>query len=77
ALTRIGALYRVEQQIREQGLEGEPKRDYRSRHAGPIAEAFFGWCHQQRQRMDLLNSDPLAKALVYAENHQAQLKVYL
>ncbi|WP_226859586.1 IS66 family transposase, partial [Acidithiobacillus caldus] len=35
------------------------------------------WCHQQRQRMDLLNSDPLAKALVYAENHQAQLKVYL
>lgn len=77
ALILIGELYRIEQQIREQGLEGEQKLDCRSRHAGPIAEAFFGWCHQQRQRMDLLNTDPLAKALVYAENHQAQLKVYL
>ncbi len=27
--------------------------------------------------LDLLNSSPLAKALVYAENHQAQLRVYL
>ena len=48
-----------------------------SRHALPIVEAFFAWCHQQRQRMDLVNTDPLAKALVYADNHQAQLKVYL
>ncbi|HHC71603.1 MAG TPA: IS66 family transposase [Thiotrichales bacterium] len=77
ALTLIGGLYRVEQQIRDKQLEGQAKLDYRSRHALPIADAFFGWCHQQRQRMDLVNSDPLAKALVYAENHQAQLKVYL
>jgi len=77
ALTLIGGLYRVEQQIREKALEDQAKLDYRSRHAAPIVDAFFGWCHQQRQRMDLVNSDPLAKALVYAENHQAQLKVYL
>ena len=77
ALTLIGGLYRVEQQIREKGLEGQAKLDYRSRHALPIAEAFFAWCHQQRQRIDLLNTDPLAKALVYADNHQEQLKVYL
>lgn len=77
ALTWIGELYRIEQQIRERGFEGEQKRDYRSRHAGPVAEAFFGWCHQQRQRMDLLNTDLLTKALIYAENHQAQLEVYL
>ncbi len=77
ALALIGGLYRVEQQIRDKQLEGQAKLDYRSRHALPIADAFFGWCHQQRQRMDLVNSDPLAKALVYAENHQAQLKVYL
>lgn len=40
-------------------------------------EAFFGWCHTQRQRLDLVNSSPLAKALLYADNHQAQLRVYL
>ena len=77
ALTLIGGLYRVEQQIREKDLEGQKKLDYRSRHALPIAEAFFAWCHQQRQRIDLVNTDPLAKALVYADNHQEQLKVYL
>ena len=42
-----------------------------------VVEAFFTWCHTQRQRMDLVNSTPLAKALVYADNHQAQLRVYL
>ena len=77
ALTLIAGLYRVERQIREKALEGQARLDYRSRHALPIADAFFAWCHKQRQRMDLVNSDPLAKALVYAENHQAQLKVYL
>jgi len=77
ALALIGGLYRVEQQIRQKGLEGQEKLDYRSHHALPIVDAFFGWCRQQRQRMDLVNSDPLAKAVTYAENHQAQLKVYL
>jgi len=77
ALTLIGGLYRVEQQIRDKQLEGPAKLEYRSRHAFPIAEAFFGWCHEQRQRLDLVNRDPLAKAITYAENHQAQLKVYL
>ncbi|WP_296781888.1 IS66 family transposase, partial [Thiolapillus sp.] len=77
ALTLIGGLYRVEQQIRDKELAGEEKLAYRCRHALPIADAFFAWCHQQRQRMDLANSDPLAKAITYAENHQEQLKVYL
>jgi len=77
AMTLIGGLYRVEQQIRDKQLEGRKKLDYRSRHAAPITDAFFAWCHEQRQRMNLVNTDPLAKALVYAENHQAQLKVYL
>ena len=73
----IGALYRVERQIRDNRLEGKAKLDYRARHAHPVVESFFGWCHQQRQRLDLVNSAPLAKALVYADNHQAQLRVYL
>ena len=77
ALALIGELYRIERQIRDKGLEGQARLDYRSRHALPIVEAFFGWCHAQRSRMDLVNTDPLAKALVYAEHHQEQLKVYL
>jgi transposase len=77
ALERIGALYRIEAQIRDRKLAGQAKLDYRARHAHPAAEAFFGWVHAQRQRIDLVNSAPLAKALVYADNHRAQLKVYL
>jgi hypothetical protein len=77
ALERIGALYRVEAQIRDQQLQGKARLDYRARHAYPAAEAFFAWCHAQRQRIDLVNSAPLAKALAYADNHRAQLQVYL
>jgi transposase len=77
ALALIGELYRIERQIRERGLADQAKLDYRSGHALPIVDAFFGWCHQQRQRPDLVNSEPLTRALVYAHNHEAQLRVYL
>jgi transposase len=77
ALTLIGALYQVEKQIRQRELNHEAKLDYRSRHAHPIVDSFFAWCHQQRQRMDIVDSEPLAKALTYADNHEDQLKVYL
>ena len=42
ALDLIGALYQVEQQIRDQKLANQAKLDYRSRHAPPIVDAFFG-----------------------------------
>jgi len=77
ALQIIGALYQVEAQIRERELTDQAKLDYRRDQALPVVDAFFGWIHTQRQRTDLVNSAPLAKALVYADNHQAQLRVYL
>jgi transposase len=77
ALELIGALYEVEQAIRDRKLAGAAKLEYRSRHALPVVNAFFGWCHDQRQRLDLVNSAPLAKALVYADGRQAPLRVYL
>ena len=77
ALELIGALYAVERQIRDMALDAEAKLAYRARHALPGVDAFFGWVHAQRQRIDLVNSAPLAKALVYADNHRAQLQVYL
>jgi hypothetical protein len=61
ALELIATLYRVEREIREQQLSGPAQLVYRSRHAHPIVEVFFGWCHAQRQRLDLLNSTSLAK----------------
>jgi transposase len=77
ALALIGALYAVEQAIRDRKLAGAAKLEYRSRHALPVVDAFFGWCHDQRQRLDLVNSAPFAKALVYADGRQAPLRVYL
>ena len=55
----------------------QAKLDYRRRHARPLVDTFFAWCHTQGQRVDLVASEPLAKALKYAENHQDQLMVYL
>ena len=77
ALEHIGGLYQIETQIRERGLEEQAKRDYRHRHSLPQVDRFFTWVQAQRQRTDLVGSDLLAKALVYADNHQAQLRVYL
>lgn len=77
ALDIIGELYRIEREIRERQLTDQAKLDYRSRQARPIVDAFFTWCYTQRQRMDLVDSEPLSKALVYADNHEDQLKVYL
>jgi hypothetical protein len=62
----IGALCRIEAEIRANSLKGRAKLEYRSRHSLAVVEAFFGWVAQQRQRLDLLPSDPFAKALVYA-----------
>lgn len=77
ALDHIGALYRIEAEIRERKLQGEAKLDFRCRHSKPRVEAFFAWCYEQRQRMDIVRSEPLAKALTYVANRQAPLSVFL
>ena len=77
ALALIGALYRIESDIRKQELEGQAKLEYRSRYSLPVVDSFFGWVHEHRQRLDLLSSDPFAKALVYAAEREASLKIFL
>jgi len=77
ALEQIGELYRIEDEIRDKQLTGQDKLQYRSQHSQGLVDQFFGWVHEQRQRIDLVNSDLLSKALNYADNHQAQLRVYL
>lgn len=77
ALNYIGQLYRIEEAIRKEALAGENKRDYRIQHSKPVADAFLAWCWEQRQRPDLVSSNPLSKALIYVDNHREQLRVYL
>ena len=77
ALELIGQLYRVEDQIRKQNLEGQQKLDWGTQHSLPIVKVIWTWCDQQRQRMDLAKSSPLLKALGYVAGRQAALEVFL
>jgi transposase len=77
ALERIGALYAIEAEIREQGLTGAAKRDYRRAQAKPAVEAFFLWAEGQLERAALLPSNPLTKALHYALERREGLSLYL
>jgi len=77
ALAYIARLYVTEQQIRDKGLTGEAKLKYRVAHSKPVVDAFMGWCHEQRQRIDLVKSNPLSKALTYTMNRVEALKVFL
>jgi transposase len=77
ALALIGELYRHERTIREKDLSGNNKLEYRSQHSLPAMEVFWAWCYEQRQRTDLVPSNPLAKALAYAWARREALKVYL
>ncbi|MCP5322323.1 MAG: IS66 family transposase [Pseudomonadales bacterium] len=77
ALAMIAALYRHEQIIREQNLDREHKLAYRTQHSEPIVDRFWHWCDDQCHRMDLLPSNPLAKAIQYAKARVTSLRVFL
>lgn len=77
ALAYIARLYVIEQQIRDKQLTGEGKLKYRATHSKPVVDAFLNWCYEQRQRIDLVKSNPLSKALTYTMNRVEALKVYL
>ena len=59
ALSLIGALYAHEKTIRKKKLDGPAKLAYRREHSAPTVDAFFAWCRKQRERLDLLPSNPL------------------
>jgi transposase len=77
ALILIGALYRHEEILRDQGLAGAEKLAYRAEHSVPIVKAFWHWCEQQCHRTDLLPKNPLSKALKYACTRRANLEIFL
>lgn len=74
----LGALYVIEKQIRTENLTGDKKLAFRTEHATPVVDAFFDWCREcVHQRMDLVPSDPLSKALKYAMSREDALRVFL
>ncbi len=77
ALQAIQRLYRVEQQIREEGLTGEAKRERRLAHSLPVVNVLFEWMERQLQDKALLPQDPFVKALGYLRERKAELKVFL
>lgn len=77
ALKQIGKLYDIEEQIREQNLTGEGKRQHRMAHSKPRVEAFFAWVDQQFERQGLLPSSPFTQALGYARERRLGLEVFL
>jgi hypothetical protein len=77
ALDYIRALYAVEKKIKEQGLEGEPKRQYRLKYSKPVVNAFFQWVEAELSDSALLPQSPLRKALNYVNNRKKELQIYL
>lgn len=77
ALAYIGRLYEFEGRCKEQGLKGEQKHQYRQEHMQPIVDHFFQWVYEQRLKPDLLPSNPLSKALRYAQNQEHGLREFL
>ena len=77
ALDQIGALYAIEEHIRDKRLTGEKKRDYRLNHAKPLVEKFFAWVARQFETLGLVPTNPLTGALAYAKNRRFGLEVFL
>lgn len=76
ALDMIAQLYSADNQI-EDDWRAEKKVEYRANHCQPVVVDFFSWCYQQRQRVDLLPNNPLAKALAYVSHREQSLKEFL
>ena len=77
AFDYIGQLYQIESHIKNKKLDPEQALQMRAEHAKPVVDAFFTWCQQQCQRIDLVPSNPLSKALKYARQREDALRLYL
>jgi len=77
ALQQIGALYEIEDQIRERHLTDDAKHQHRLTHSKPRVQAFFDWIDRQFERQGLLPSSPFTQALGYARERRVGLEVFL
>ena len=77
ALDLIRPLYRIEKDIKEQGLKGKAKRLYRGEHSKPVVDAFFFWVSKQLKDEALLPTNRLTKALNYVHKRKDALMLFL
>lgn len=76
-LTALQGLYQVEEQIRQEKLEGEAKRLHRLTHSKPIVERFFDYVERSLERHGLAPANPFIKALHYVRERREGLEVFL
>lgn len=74
ALLKIGALYKLEREAREEDLRGEALLALRHGQARPLLEELHAWLVQTRQAV--LPKSPVGQAADYALNHWAALCRY-
>ena len=77
ALHAIAALYKVEQEIRDDGLTGQAKLRCRQQQSKPVLERFFTWIDEQFDKQGFLPSSPFLGALAYIRERRVGLSVYL
>lgn len=77
AIGQIKALYAIEEDIRDQQLNGAAKGLHRLTHSKPRVELFFEWVEQQLARQGFTPSNPFIQALAYARERRAGLEVFL
>lgn len=75
ALDKIGELYRVEQQIKEDKIEGEAVVKLRREKAYPVIRELEEWC--RKEYTETLNGSPIAKAMFYMYIRFEQLSGYV
>ncbi len=76
-LALIAVLYRIEKQLRKSVAEDEEVLETRRRRSKRCVDKIFRWIKEQRQDPGLLPKSPLAKALNYAAEREAGLRVFL
>lgn len=77
ALDLIAQLYQHIKHIRNAELSADKALEYRQKNSEPIVASFFEWVYEQRLNPELLPTNKLLKALHYASERCAELKVFL
>jgi hypothetical protein len=60
----------LEAEIRDRRLKGAKKQDVRLTKAKPLVEAFFTWVADTAADTGILPSNPMSKALAYAQKRR-------
>ena len=77
ALEMIRALYAIERRLKESTADAAMILQIRSTESQPIVDQFFAWIAEQIGNPALLPQSPLARALAYAKEREAGLRVFL